>query len=173
MVARIAFILSAIFLQEWVLLNALLLAAHEGVYSAPLIFTLFALASAVDIIIGFYVGKFLKRKTSHTKLGKYVEKKSARFSQSVNSPRRWLVFLILGNFSFCYVNAAVMGYLELPFWESFAYNFFGNIVAITIAWYAVISISSLFKNAYIAGGVIIAISVLVLFLLRRVNVERL
>lgn len=173
MLAKITFLLAALFLQEWVLLNTVLLAARNGLYAPSLFFILFSVASAIDIIVGFYIGKYLKKRTSQTKIGRYIEKLSNRFSRSVNSPKRWLVFLILGNFSFCYINAAVMGYLELPFWEASAYNFFGNILSIVLAWYAVVGINTFFKNIYLAAAIIIALSVGVILLLRRLKVERL
>jgi hypothetical protein len=172
MLAKILFIFSALFVQEWVLLNTLILATHHGLYSPVLIFILFSIASAIDIVVGFYIGKYLKRKTSRTKVGGYIQKISHRFSQALNNPRRWFVMLILGNFSFCYINAAVMAYLDLPFWESSAYNFFGNILSYILVWYAVGGISSLFKNIYIAGGVVIGLSLTILFLLRKVKIER-
>lgn len=172
MIAKILFLFTALFVQEFVVLNTLLLAAYQGLYSEVLIFALFVIATGIDIVIGFYIGRYLSRKTSTTRVGKYIKNVSERFSFPKNSPRRWLTLLILGNVSFCYVNAAVAGYLDLPFWESQAYNFFGNIVAVLAVWFVIGSVTSLFKNFYAEAGIIVGISLLILFVMRRIRVKK-
>ncbi len=172
MIGKILFLFITLFTQEIVFLNTLLLATHQGIYSPFVIFILFIIATAIDIIIGFYIGRHLQRKTSNTRFGRYVQKISTRFSFAPGNPRRWFTFLILGNFSFCYINAAVAGYLDLPFWESQAYNFFGNILSYILLWYVVGSISSVFKNVYVASGVIILLTLVIIFILRKVKIKR-
>lgn len=173
MIAKIIFLIGALFVQEFVILNALLLAAHTGAYSALLIFALFVIATAIDITVGFYIGRNLHKKTSETKFGRYIKRQSERFSFSPGSPKRWFTLLILGNISFCYINAAVAGYIELPFWESQAYNFFGNILSYVLLWYAIGSINSFFKNPYLSSVAVIALSLLILIILRKLHMKKL
>jgi membrane protein DedA with SNARE-associated domain len=170
MIAKLLFLISTLFIQELVLLNALLLMVHHGLYSPILIFILFIVATVIDIVIGFYVGRYLRRKTSQSVFGRYIEKKSKRFSFSKESPKRWFTLLILGNVSFCYINAAVAGYLELPFWESQAYNFFGNVLFCVALWYIGGSVSSLFKNIYTAYAVVLIF--IIIFSLRKIQINK-
>jgi membrane protein DedA with SNARE-associated domain len=172
MIAKLLFLIGTLFIQEFVLLNALLLSVHNGAYAPWLIFALFMIASAIDIGIGFYVGTYLRKKTSQTKFGKYIQKQSERFSFAKGSPKRWLTMLILGNVSFCYINAAVAGYLELPFWESQAYNFFGNIVSYALMWYLVGSVSDLFGNSYSSAVVVVVLSLAILFVMRKMRIKK-
>jgi len=173
MITKALFLFTALFIQEIVVLNTLFLAVHRGVYPALLIFILFVIATVIDIIIGFYVGRYLRKKTSQTKVGRYIKKQSERFLIPEKGPQRWLLLLVLGNVNFCYTNAAVAAYLELPFWESQAYNFFGNILSYILLWYAVASIGSVFKNPYTAGGMVIALTLVIIIVLRQMRVRRL
>jgi membrane protein DedA with SNARE-associated domain len=172
MVAKILFLLSGIFIQEFVLLNALIVATHHGLYVASVVFILFVVATAIDIGIGFYIGSYLRRKTSQTRFSRYIQRKSEQFSFKKENPKRWLTLLVLGNISFCYINAAVAAYLELPFWESQAYNFFGNILSYTLLWYAVGSISDVFQHNYFVEGGVILLIILIAVLLQKVSARR-
>ncbi len=172
MLTKILFLIVTLVIQEVVLLNSLFLATHNGLYSPVVIFILFVVATTLDICIGFLIGKQLRRKTANTKFARYIQKQSERFSLSKESKKRWFAFLVLGNISFCYINAAVAGYLDLPFWESQAYNFFGNILSYVLLWYAVGSISSLFGNQYTAAVAVIAITVVLLLILRKMHIKK-
>lgn len=172
MIGKILFLIAVIVSQEVILLNTLFTLVHQGVYPFLLISVLLVAGTVVDIVIGYYIGRFLQRKTSQTKIGKYIEKLAERYAFPKNSPRRWLMMLIIGNFSFSYINAAVAGYLELPFWESQAYNFFGNLLSIVLLWYAVGSVNSLFEKPYMAIVAVIGFSLLILFVLRKVRAKK-
>jgi membrane protein DedA with SNARE-associated domain len=173
MIGKILFLIAALLTQEMVLLNTLFALVHQGIYPLPLISLLLVVGTAIDIVIGYYIGRFLQRKTSQTKIGRYIKNLAEQYAFPENSPRRWLTMLIIGNFSFSYINAAVAGYLELPFWESQAYNFFGNLLSIVLLWYAVGSVNSLFKNPYIAITAVVVLSLLILLVLRKIKVKKL
>jgi membrane protein DedA with SNARE-associated domain len=147
-------------------------AVHHGLYSPMLVLALFTIATAIDIAIGFYIGIKLRNKTSSTRFARYVKRQSEKYSFAKNSPKRWLTMLILGNVSFCYINAAIAGYLELPFWESQAYNFFGNVLTGIALWFAVGSVSSVFKNAFASSAIVIGLSLLLLVALRKMSVKK-
>ncbi len=172
MIAKMLFLLTAIFLQELVVLNAFIVMVHTGAYPAIGIFILFIIATAVDIIIGFYIGHYFSKKTATSKFHRYIKKQSESFSFSQGSPKRWLTLLVLGNISFCYINAVIAGYLELPFWESQAYNFFGNILSYIFLWYAIGGVNTFFRNPFITTITIVVASFALLVLFEKLSTIR-
>ena len=166
MFAKIIFLLAGVFIQELVVLNAVLFATLQGTYPALLVHTLFVIATIIDIVVGFYVGKYLRKKTIHTRVTSYIQEQSKRFSFKKNKHHRWLILFLLGNFSFPYLNAAIAGYLDVPFWESAFFNFLGNMVFYVSLWFLVTAVSSVIKNIYVAFAIIVAAVIIVTMVVR-------
>ena len=173
MFGKVLFIFAGLFVQEIISLNALIFATHHGLYSPMLIHLLFVVATIFDIIIGFFIGIFLRKKTCNTRVTAYIQKLSDRFALGTKKYRRWLVLLLLGNFSFPYINSCIAGYLDMPFWESSLFIFIGDIVWYATIWLVVLGISSVVKNLYIAFIVVIIIGFLSFIFLRKINVNKL
>ena len=172
MFGKILFIFAGLFLQEIVSINALVFATHHGLYPALLIHVLFVIATIFDIVVGYFVGTFLRKKTLHTRVTAYIHKLSDRFSLSTKKYRRWFVLFLLGNFSFPYINSCIAGYLGMPFWESSFFIFIGDVVWYVSIWLVVLSVSAVVKNIYIAFIIIIVIAFLIMALLKKVNMKR-
>lgn len=171
MITKALFVIFVVFVQEIVSLNALLFATHQGTYSPTLIHILFVVATLVDIIIGFYVGKLLQKKTYQSKITNWIRNLSERFSLSTKKHKRWLVLLLLGNLSFPYINAVVAGYLDMPFWESMFFIFLGNITYYITLWLLVLGASSLTKNIYLAFAIVIAVIIVCFIIFRKLKVR--
>lgn len=162
MFGKILFIFVGLFVQEIVTLNALIFATNQGLYSPILIHFLFLAGTFFDIFIGFYFGKYIKKRTSHTKFTNYVDKIANKFSLIGDKYKRWFSLFLLGNFSFPYINSCIAGYLDMPLWESSFFIFSGNLIYYISIWLLVYGISTFIHNVYYAFLVIIGVAVLFL-----------
>ena len=169
---KILLVFLGLFVQEIISMNALVFATSHGAYPTLLIHIVFVIATLIDIGIGFFIGKFLRKKTSGSKVALWIQKTSDRFSLSTKKYRRWIALLLLGNFSFPYINACIAGYLDMPFWESLFFIFIGDLIWYATVWLVVISISSLVKNLFIAFLIIIMIALLVMIAVRKFSGKR-
>jgi membrane protein YqaA with SNARE-associated domain len=166
MFGKIVFLFVGLFVQELITFNALILATHQGYFPIILIHALFIIATIIDIIVGFYLGRYLHNKSSQTKIATYIQKISDRFS-TTKKYHRWLALLILGNVSFPYVNSCIAGYLGMPFWESSFFIFLGDVIWYISLWGIVLGISSITKNIYFVIGGVVLVSLVIHFIVRR------
>jgi len=169
MFGKIIFLFVGLFVQELITLNALIFATHQGLYSPIFIHSLFLIGTIVDIIIGFYIGKYLNKKKLPPKIGKFIHNLSEYFLATNRKYERWFAFLVLGNISFPYINAFIAGYLDLPFWESSLFNFIGNILYYISLWLLMLGVHSIFKNIYVAFGVAIATVFVILIIFKKIR----
>jgi membrane protein YqaA with SNARE-associated domain len=169
MFRNIIFLFVGLFVQEVVTLNALIFATHEGWYSPLLIHTLFVATTIIDIIIGFLIGKYLKKKTFNAKITTSIQKMSACFLKTTNQYQRWFGLFLLGNLSFPYVNSCIAGYLDLPFWESSLFIFLGDIVYYICLWLLILGITSIIKNLYLAFGIVAVLMFIVIVISKKVR----
>jgi len=169
MFGKVTLIFLGLFAQEIISINALVFATHHGLYSPILIHVLFVIATLFDIVVGYYAGSYLRKKTLHSKVTRYVQKLSDRFSLSTKKYRRWVALLVLGNLSFPYINSCIAGYLGMPFWESSFFIFIGDAIWYVAIWLVVLSVSSVVKNLYWAFFIIIAIVILVMVFVKNLK----
>ncbi|MDB4984482.1 MAG: hypothetical protein JWM20_661 [Patescibacteria group bacterium] len=148
MIAKLLLAFAVLLLQETATLTSLIFATHKGVYPASVIHILFLIATLIDIVAGYFLGRFLKRKFPRSKVGAFVDRLAKLFSFRESRYKRWLALFLLGNFSFPWLNSCIAGYMELPFWESAFFNLLGDILYYASLWLIAIGAASLFKNFY-------------------------
>lgn len=166
------FVAFALITQEVISLNAVIFAAHAHRLPVVLIHVLFVLATIIDIVIGYAIGAYARKKLTRGKITSFAEKWSARFASYAGKKGRWVALLILGNFSFPYINAFLAGWLEMPFIESFIFLFLGNIVWYGFLWLIVLGVVSAVPNAWIAFPIIAAIAIGILLVIRKQKMEK-
>jgi membrane protein YqaA with SNARE-associated domain len=164
-------IIPILFIQEIVSLNATLLYAHKH-HIGLLIFILFILTTVIDLVIGYYLGKWVKGRFTKGKIVVWIQKRVGQFHSYVGKKGRWVALLLLGNFSFPYINAFIAAWLDMPFWESFFWLFVGNMTWYGFMWLIVIGVSSIVHNIAIAFPIILLIVVVATILFRRWKFKR-
>lgn len=166
------FIVFALITQEIVSLNAVIFAAYHYHFHVVLIHILFLIATAIDIIIGFIIGKYVRRKMTHGKIVAFAEKWSARFHSYVGRRGRWVALLAIGNFSFPYINAFLAAWLDMPFIESFIFIFIGNIIWYISLWLLVLGIASTIPNPWIAFTVVVSVALIGIYIVKKLKGPR-
>ena len=169
MIAKFIFLFVGLVLQEMFTLNALVFATHHGLYPAILIHVLFVVGTIIDIVAGFYVGKFLNKKSSNSKVSMYIQKAASKFEIHTNKYKRWFALFLLGNFSFPYVNSCIAGYLGMSFWESSIFIFLGNILYYTSIWMLVLGIGVFVQKAQYSLLIGFGIILVVFLILRKIK----
>jgi hypothetical protein len=152
--------------QETVTLNALLVKVFQGEYSIFFITLLFVFATVIDIFIGHWVERYVKKYWNKGKVKVFAKHWSQRFYAFVGKRGIKVYLLLLGYFSFPYVNAFITSWLEIPFWESFWYLFFGNMIFYISLALLVLGITSVIPNPFQAFLVVIAITVVLIMGIR-------
>ncbi len=166
------FIIFALVIQELVSLNAVLFEVHQQHFHVWLIHILFMVATVVDIIAGFFIGKYVQKKLTHGRIFTFAEKWSARFHSFAGKRGKWFALLLLGNFSFPYLNAFIAAWLDISFIESLIFLFIGNMLWYITLWLFMLGVVSVIPNASIALGVIIAVMILIVILVRKFKIRK-
>ena len=156
MIAKLLLAFAILLVQETITFTSVIFSTHRGLYPVIVIHLLFLLATLIDIGVGYFVGSFFKKKFPKSRFARFMDKAADKLSLRKEKYRRWLALLILGNFSFPWINACIAGYLELPFWESAFFNFLGDIFWYASIWMIAIGASALFKNFF--TGLVVAVA---------------
>lgn len=159
-------IILIVFLQETVTLNGLLVKAHQGDYSIWVITGLFVIATAIDIVVGYVVGKRVKHHWNKGGIKLFATKWSHRFNLYIGKHGRKIYLLLLGFFSFPYLNAFITAWLNVPFWESFWYLFFGNMIFYVTSLLLVLGITWLIPNPLVALLTVVVVTIAVTVITR-------
>jgi hypothetical protein len=157
---QLSLVLLILFIQESVTLNGLLVKTHQGDYSALTVTTLFIIITVIDIMLGFLLGKYAKQKWNNGKVELFAKKMSDRFYAYIGKRGRKIYLLLLGYFSFPYVNAFIAAWLNISFAESFWYIFAGNMIFYATSWLLVLGITSIVPNPFFAFIAVIAVTIL-------------
>ncbi len=150
-----------LFVQETVTINGLLVKAHQGQYSLWWITLIFVIASVIDIVIGYAIGHHAKKHLHKRGMKDFAAKWSHRFRVYIGKHGRKVYLLLLGYFSFPYLNAFITAWLNIPFWESFWYVLIGNILFYITSLLLVLGVSFLVPNPYLAFVAVILVTVVI------------
>lgn len=155
-----------VFIQETVTVNGLLVKTHQGQYPLWLITLLFVVASIIDILIGYAVGHYAKKALNKGRMKVFATRWSHRFKAYIGKHGQRIYLLLLGYFSFPYLNAFITAWLNIPFWESFWFLFIGNMLFYTTSLLLVLGVASIVPNPYLAFVAVIVLTILVTIVTR-------
>lgn len=120
----------AFMVQEPVSSNTLLLAAYQRHYAIWLLTLVFIAATALDAVIAFFVGSFLKRRFARSRFARFVERKAEQFNRFSGRYGKRFAILVLGPFFFPY-SAVAAPWLRLSLLETVVLSVIGD----TVIWY--------------------------------------
>jgi len=156
-----------VLIQETVTLNGLLVKARQtGWYSIVLITLLFIVLTVIDIIIGHVVGTYVKKTFNKGGVKTFASKWSRLFKAYIGKHGKKIYLLLLGYFSFPYLNSFITSWLNIPFWDSFWYLFFGNMLFYLTSLLLVLGITSIVPNPIVAFTMVIILTILITITMR-------
>lgn len=159
-------VLLIVFVQETVTLNGLLLKTAQGGYSLWSITFLFIIATVIEIMIGFTIAQHVKKRLHNGKVKDFATRWSLRFKAYIGKHGRKVYLLLLGYFSFPYINSFITTWLDIPFWESFWYLLIGNMIFYTTSWLLVLGIATIVPNPGFALVAVVAVTIFVTVITR-------
>ena len=154
-------VLLILFIQETVTLNGLLVETHLGQYSIWLITLFFIIFTIAGIVIGHFIGKYVKQKWNKGHVRTFAKKWTSRLHSYIGKHASKIYLLLLGYFSFPYLNSFITSWLDIPFWESFWYLFFGNMLFYITSWLLVLGITSIVPDPVTAFIIVILATIIV------------
>jgi hypothetical protein len=160
------FILLIVFIQETVTLNGLLVKVHQGYFSIMWVTILFIIATVLEILVGYFLGGYIKTYWNKGWLHRFATRWADRFHTYIGKHGRKIYLLLLGYFSFPLINAFITAWLDIPFVESFWYLFFGNILFYATSWLLVLGVMSIIPNPVFAFATVIALTIVVTVIMR-------
>jgi membrane protein YqaA with SNARE-associated domain len=149
--------------QELVLFNGLILETYRGVYSALIITTLFFIFTALDIFIGYFLGKYVKEHWKHGKIIQLAKKWSENFHANVGRKGRKFSLFLFGNFTFPYLAAFIAAWLEMPLDDTFIYVLLGDFLSYITGWIIAAGLTSIIPNPLYSLIGIVIISLIIIF----------
>lgn len=144
------YLLPAILVQEAVTLAAALTQALRAGTSPLAINLAWAIATTIDIALGFWLGRAAQRRMQSWRLVQRAERAAAQIDQRIGESSLRLVLVSLGFIMFPYVNAFIFSWLNVPFSEVFAFLFLGDALYWTFVWGTVTGISFLSGKSMLA-----------------------
>ena len=128
------YLIPALFAQEAVTLGAALFQAQRAGISPLLINLAWLVITAVDISLGFMLGRAVQRRFRSARLERAAERFAARINTLIGKNGRRVVLTALGFVMFPYVNAFFFSWIDVPFFEVFAFIFLGDALYWSFEW---------------------------------------
>ena len=169
-------IVGSLFVQESVSTNVVLLAAYQQHYPLWIINCIFAVASVVDIYIGYRLGRWAHRRSKQGRGRAFTERVVSGVKNVLGSHGTRITIALFGFINFAYLNSFIFSWLDVSFPEVFIFTFIGNILWYGSQWLLVYGANSITPNPLAALGTVLALTVVVViavrYATRRLGVRR-
>jgi membrane protein YqaA with SNARE-associated domain len=153
-------------IQEPISSDAVLLEAYQNHYNVWIIHALFVVATLLDILVGYWIGKWLQGRSRN---GRYMQRfidwtRSA--STFAGKYGEYLFLFIWGPYLFP-LSTLVAPWLEIPLWKTLTFLFLGDLVFwYGSEWLIVLGVKSAIPDPLGALYGVVVLSLVVALLLR-------
>lgn len=157
-------LLTLVFLiQEPISTTGVLLRAYELHYNIWLIHLLFIIATVVDVVIGYYIGIFIKNRFKESKFVTYLDKKAEGFSKFLGGKGKIMTLVFYVPLLFP-ISIILVPWFDISLTEALIYIFLGELIFwYAYVWLLVLGVNSFASNARNAFYIIIVISIIFTF----------
>jgi membrane protein YqaA with SNARE-associated domain len=151
-------LLGVFLLQEPISSNAVLLEAYQHGYNIWLIHLIFVVATLFDIVVGYFIGNFIRKRYAHGRLAQYIERKMKIFSEKTGKAGQRIALMIYGPLIFP-ISALVAPWLGIGFWDALVFMFIGDLLLwYVFLWIVVLGVKTVIPDPADALYVILGIS---------------
>lgn len=148
------------FVQEPISTAAVLLQAYQLHYNTWIIHLIFALATIIDIAVGYYLGLLIKKKFGDRKLVKSLDEKLEKFSAFIGKNGKIFALVVYSPIIFP-ISGFFIPWLDISFGEALVFTFIGEIIFWYLPeWLIVLGIKIFVGNPFTALYSIIIVSTL-------------
>lgn len=157
MLATWLFIILTLFVQEPTSLDAGIFLVRQHGLNFWLINALWLLATTIDIIVGYALGKWAQRKFGNIRFGKWAHTWAGRIENFIGTNGERFTIILLGIINFPWLNAFLVSWLRLTFRNIFVLIFIGDAIYWGIAWAINISVRNYVADPHVALYVVVGI----------------
>lgn len=161
------FIFIALFLQQSVMLNGVLLHFYQERHLIWLIHILFVVATCIDILVGYFIGSHTKKLFISNRFVKFIHHMVDHLHNYVAKHAQNLALFLLGCFSFPHINGFVAAWARISLKRAFLMLLLGNMVGYVIYWLLIIGVMAFVPNPWIAFVCVIMVVYLIGYILHR------
>ena len=162
----------AFLVQEPISSNVILFEAYGAHYNIWMIHVIFVVATTIDILVGYYLARYLKRRFGQSKFVAWLDKKSKSFS-GVEGKWGDRAVLLLATFLIFPVSILLAPWLDISFAELFVISFIGELLSWYIPlWLLVLGIKDAMsgeQNAVIIFVILILLWLVVRYIQRKIK----
>jgi len=165
------FIIAAIFIQEPASTDAAIFQVRTHGINLWLINAIWLAATAVDIALGYAIGKWVQKRFAESRLIKASERWADRIADFIGRAGERLAIILIGVINFPYLNAFIFSWLKLRFRTLFILIFIGDAIYWAIEWAINIGVRSVITDSHTALYVVVALG-LVLSVISKVILNK-
>ena len=154
------FVISTLFVQEATSTNAAIYLIRDQHLNLWIINIIWILATAIDILVGYALGKWMQRRLKKTKLIKWSEGWTKRIEDFIGRSGECFVIIFLGVINFPYLNSFLMSGIRFSFKNIFIFTFIGEAIFWGIEWLINISANRYFSDPHTVLYIVIGFGLL-------------
>ncbi len=154
------FIIAALFLQEPATTDAAIFQIRHLGLNLWLINGIWLLATAIDICVGYAVGKWIQRHYKNSRIVRATERWADKIEAFIGRSGERFACIFIGVINFPWLNAFVFSWLKLSFRNIFVLIFIGDFIYWAIEWGINIGVRSIFTNSHTALYMVVALGLL-------------
>lgn len=164
------FILIALFVQQSVMLNGVLLNAYNEQRLIWLIHILFIVATCFDISVGYFLGIHTRKVFISNRFVKFIHRMVDHLHNYVAQHAQNVALFLLGCFSFPHINGFVSAWARIPLKRAFLMLFLGNMAGYVVYWLLIVGVMSFIPNPWVAFTIVILLVYFIVFVLKRTGI---
>jgi hypothetical protein len=150
----------AFIIQEPISSSVILLQAYQSHYNIVLITLLFSVITIIEIIIGYYLGRWIEKKFGGKRPIAYLKKQVDAFSAFIGTYGKVIGLIVFAPLIFP-ISAIFVPWFDVSLPEAIIYVFIGELIFwYAYEWLLVFGVHSFVTDSYWALFVILVVSVL-------------
>jgi membrane protein YqaA with SNARE-associated domain len=151
------FIIVALFIQEPATTDAAIFQVRHLVLNLWLINAIWILATVIDIMAGYWIGKWAQKRFKDTRIVRFAERWAARIEEFIGRSGEKFALILIGIVNFPYLNAFLFSWLKLSFRNIFILIFIGDAIYWAIEWGINIGVRSVFTDSHTALYIVVVL----------------
>ena len=135
------YIVAAMLVQELAVVAAALGFAYQLHVNIFLVHGVWLAATVFDAVVGFELGKWIRRKYSASTISRHAESLASALEHRISTNGRRLTLVVFGFLNFPYVNGFIGSWLNLSFADALLFTLVGDALWYLSIWGAVAGVN--------------------------------
>ena len=124
----------ALTFQQGLTVIAVLVRAHQLNYSFWIISLIWLVVSSIQIVIGYYLGKWIKKRFAESKFEKWLQKYVQKLEDLINKRGERVALIFFAYLVLPIIPAFVAAWLDISFLSTFIFTLIGDFLWYMATW---------------------------------------